>query len=191
MKAKGFTGFKNPNPLYKKVLNDYQEPKLTNTYTGLEPQRRNLVEQTLDLGIWMEMAEGRCKRAGDLKKQLEKDKARLLRRMETLDMDKILTDLPTWWEKNLPEELSYQEMEPSTSIQTLSEGRLGARHPINKPNTTPRCQEVYSQDQAIHTSTRKQAQVKEEKSEWYSHLTGLIGWWRRVEKEGEKEGWAG
>ena len=57
------------------------------------------MEQTLDLGIWMEMAEGRCKRAGDLIRQLENDKARLLRRME---MDKIL---PTWLKRNLPEEL--------------------------------------------------------------------------------------
>ena len=50
----------------------------------------------------MEMAEGRCKRAGDLIRQLENDKARLLRRMDTLEMDKILL---TWLERNLPEEL--------------------------------------------------------------------------------------
>jgi hypothetical protein len=110
--------------------------------------------------------------------------------METLDMDKILTDLPTWWEKNLPEELSNWEMEPYLIIQTISEGRLGARHPINKPNTTPRRKkvspDVSSQGQAIHTLTRNQVQVKEEKSDWYLHLTGLIGWWRRVEAEQTK-----
>ena len=76
-----------------------------------------------------------------------------------MDMDKILTDLPTWWEKNLSEELSNQEMEPSTIVQTLSEGRLGARHPINKPNTTPRRRNVSQEvsSQAIHTSTKKKA----------------------------------
>ena len=68
---------------------------------------------------------------------------------------------------------------------------MGARHPINKPNTTPWLrnvsQEVSSQTiQGIHTSTRMKFQAKGERSDWFSHLTGLIGWWRRVESEQEK-----
>ena len=84
-----------------------------------------------------------------------------------MEMDKILTDLPT------------------------NDGRLGARHPINEPNSKPRLRnvsrEVSSQtSQAIHTSTRKKVPAKGEKSDWFSHLTGLTGWWRRVEAEQQK-----
>ena len=43
--------------------------------------------------------------------------------------------------------------------------KLGARHPITTPIT-----------QITNHST------------WPDHMTGLVGWWRRVERDGESKG---
>ena len=43
--------------------------------------------------------------------------------------------------------------------------QLGARHPITKPTT-----------RVTNNST------------WPDHMTGLVGWWRRVERDGVNEG---
>ena len=43
--------------------------------------------------------------------------------------------------------------------------KLGARHPITTPTT-----------KVTNHST------------WPDHMTGLVGWWRRVKRDGEKEG---
>ena len=42
----------------------------------------------------MVMAEGMCQRAGNLRKGLEADKLRLYKRLETLNLDLIISDLP-------------------------------------------------------------------------------------------------
>ena len=45
---------------------------------------------------------GVCVRAGKLSKQLEKDKMRMIRRMETFEQDRILEDIHTIWEEIYP-----------------------------------------------------------------------------------------
>ena len=101
------------------------------------------------------------------------------RKMETLELDQILAHLPSWWNRNLPEESSHH---------TSNYGTLGARHPIKKPNTTPPQRNVFQAmvNQDNHKSPSEKVRVKGEKNDWYSHLTGLIGWWRRVEIEHTK-----
>ena len=70
---------------------------------------------------------------------------------------------------------------PSTDIQP-DEG-LGARHPIKKPNTRPdRSRSVQVGDRSGQKNRGRA--VPNPKKHWYEHLTGYIGWWRRVEKEG-------
>ena len=46
-----------------------------------------------DLGICLERMEGICLRAGRLRKHLEFDKMRMVRRMDTLEQDNILMDI--------------------------------------------------------------------------------------------------
>ena len=46
-----------------------------------------------DLGIYLERMEGICMRAGRLRKQLEVDTMRMVRRMDTLEQDNNLMDI--------------------------------------------------------------------------------------------------
>ena len=46
---------------------------------------------------WWNWAEERCIRAGKLRARLENDRRRVLRRMESRDLDMILEDGPEWW----------------------------------------------------------------------------------------------
>ena len=54
------------------------------------------------LGDWLLMMEETCLRAGKLREYLEKDKQRVLRRMETMEEDRILTNIQPMWEEKLP-----------------------------------------------------------------------------------------
>ena len=59
---------------------------------GSHPEQEDNLEY--EVGQWMVMAEGMCQRAGHLRKGLEADKLRLYRRLETLNLDLIISDLP-------------------------------------------------------------------------------------------------
>ena len=69
-------------------------------------------------------------RAGKLRKQLEKDKLRTIRRMETLEQDMILVDIHTIWEEIYPpwDGLTGESLPDGKSAQ-------GAGHPITTPHT--------------------------------------------------------
>ena len=71
--------------------------------------------------------EGMCLRGGNFRKRLEKDNERVIRMMSNLEQEKILQETQAWWSIRQEEESEDPHMD---------EG-LGARHPINKPNTTP------------------------------------------------------
>ena len=43
------------------------------------------------------MIEGGCLKAGILRRRLDNDRARVLRRMEVMDIDRILSDSQGWW----------------------------------------------------------------------------------------------
>ena len=62
---------------------------------------------------------------------------------------------------------------------------LWARHPINKPNSSPdrhRCVQV--EDPRV---VKAKKAVPTPKRTWYEHLTGYVGWWRQIEKEASKK----
>ena len=82
----------------------------------------------IDLGVWLDAAEGICLRAGNLRSRLERDGRRVVRMMASLEQDKPILDIRNLWKMKLEEEREYTHLEVE----------LGARHPINKPNTTPR-----------------------------------------------------
>ena len=175
-----------------KMTGRYQGPVQPDLNRGKEPQHRQLVEDGMDLGLWWEVSEGMCQRAGRLKKILELDKQRVLRRMETLELDRIISDLPAWWK--------------------IHDGgrELGGRHPIKKPSRSPnrddtvtRCaggaggqQECVDSREGTDCNTGPAKITKNTAKHnltgsrttmsWYSHLTGLVGWWRRVEHEQTK-----
>ena len=49
-------------------------------------------EETLDVSGWWRMAEGMCTRAGNLRNQLEKETARVLRKTEVMELDGVMSD---------------------------------------------------------------------------------------------------
>ena len=94
-------------------------------------RRMSLEAEVWDLADWWRLAEGMCLRAGKLRRRICLDKARVLRMMETNNMDRILSETPAWWnmvmawtgsDSSLVEEPSYQEKHP-TSLQDIEEGR--------------------------------------------------------------------
>ena len=146
---------------------------------------RDMVED-VDLGTWLEGMEKSCLSAGKLRSALNYDKQRVLRRMETLDLDNILTDIQPWLSLEVPILRSTPSNHQDCPVKTTGEGR-GARHPINKPNSTPRQLEVGTVPEKINprsisptsvnnTHTRKKPSSRGEKSDWFQHLTGLVGW---------------
>ena len=60
-------------------------------------RRMSLETEVWDLAVWWRLAEGMCLRAGKLKRRICLDKARVLRMMETYNMDRILSETPAWW----------------------------------------------------------------------------------------------
>ena len=124
-----------------------------------------------------------------LKARMEKDRHRVLRLMEVRRMEEVLKDGPDWWpmavawpggemsevvdntddaddteaaKSKAGQDDVTKDTTPSQGAKTV---KLGARHPIITPNT-----------RVTNHST------------WPEHLTGLVGWWRRVEQEGKREG---
>ena len=55
---------------------------------------------------------------------------------------------------------------------------------VQQPHGVPDTQ-VPQGDPSIH---QEEKIVHHQQKPWSSSMTGLVGWWRRVEKEGEKEG---
>jgi hypothetical protein len=170
------------------------------------------VVEVYDLSDWWERTEGICIRAGNLKTRLDRDKNRVLRWMETKVIDEVLKDGPNWWLmtiawaggdpnqhqvgtmgarypiKNTPNsrapgqasqppswmediEDPFIDLAEETNTKEAKTGEQGARHPITTPNTRV---------------TDQPSLIKGRKL-WSDHLTGLVGWWRRVELEGRKE----
>jgi hypothetical protein len=95
-------------------------------------------DQDLDLGLWLRIGEERCTRAGNLRNRLAEDNLRVLRKMSE-------------WNKKYPFKESRlvecvnfkttERVEPNpdqddrlATDDSLEDG-LGARHPINQPNT--------------------------------------------------------
>ena len=158
-----------------------------------------------DLGICLAMMEGVCARAGKLRKQLEKDKLRMIRRMETFEQDRILADIHT-----ILEEI-YPPLGGNTG-ESLPDGKSaqGAGHPITTPHTRDPLAE--KGDKMICTGSENEnednpvpgGRKSEERSTssekdsvpcgrktalkpWCETMVGLVGWWRRVELEASKE----
>ena len=158
-----------------------------------------------------------------MKRLLEENRARTVRRMETYNLDSVLLDLRDWWTRmgdssmiprqsaqgaghqsgigsgnsselgmenrtvpnadvaiGLPTGKDRRSV-PSTDIQPDEE--LGARHPVNKPNTRPDRSRSVQVGNRSEQNSRGRA-VPNPKKHWYEHLTGYIGWGRRVDKEG-------
>ena len=78
-------------------------------------KRMSLEAEVWDLADWWTLAEGMCLRAGKLKRRICLDKARVLRMMETYNMDRILSEkhqpggtwpwlglrvTPAWWKSH-------------------------------------------------------------------------------------------
>ena len=69
-----------------------QQPTTAALNTG-EESGGGQEEMADDLGICLERMEGICLRAGRLRKHLEFDNMKMVRRMETLEQDNILMDI--------------------------------------------------------------------------------------------------
>ena len=83
---------------------------------------------------------------------------------------------------------------PEKQVSCAPEVRRGARHPINKSNSTPWQQggwhqhaggQDWREEQNQHAG--KQNTSGGGRSDWSVHMTGLIGWKRRVENDQSKQ----
>jgi hypothetical protein len=84
----------------------------------------NLYDQ-IDLGGWLERTEQQCRRVGEFHRLVKENEMRTLRRMETLGIDKVLMDLPYWWDRMTgapPTSGMSQDKELPTSGQKMDQG---------------------------------------------------------------------
>ena len=118
-----------------------------------ELKRMEIADEVYDLENWWKWAEGICMRVGKLKARLEKDRHRVLRLMEVRRMEEVLEDGPGWWpmaiawaggdvsevadDVEAAKSKAGQDDEPkdTTPSQGAKTVKLGARHPINTPDT--------------------------------------------------------
>ena len=61
----------------------------------------------IDIGTWMDSAEGICMRAGNLKSRLGRDDNRVARMIDNLEQNKPLLDIKNLWKLEVREE--YEE----------------------------------------------------------------------------------
>ena len=150
-------------------LEDLSQPKIEpllkrRRLAPFRPINRNK-EEEMELGKWLEKAEQRCLRVGMLRERIEKEKTEVLKRME-----------------------EYRKRETSKHVEINS--GTGNHAPSELEDTTT-TQQTSSPEEDYHTpeiktnvpsGTRKHASTGIGGN--YT-LLGLIGWWRRVEKEEE------
>ena len=60
-------------------------------------RRMSWESEVLDLAGCLRLAEEMCLRAGKLRRRICLDQARVLRKMETYSMDRIISETPAWW----------------------------------------------------------------------------------------------
>ena len=76
---------------------DYTLPEGWKTTAPYKRLRRMPPEdEIMDMAEWWNMAEGMCMRAGILRRRLDKDTARVLKRMNVMNIDRILSDKQDW-----------------------------------------------------------------------------------------------
>jgi hypothetical protein len=147
--------------------------------------------------------------------------------MTNLEQDRTLLEIRNLWEIELGEENEDTHLEerlgarhpinkPNTTPRQMDAtpmkintvpginkqatcvtgGGRGARHPVNKPNSTPRQLEGQHQhaggqdgrgEQHQHAGKPNTSFGVGGRSDWSLHLTGLVGWWRRVENAHTKQ----
>jgi hypothetical protein len=144
-------------------------------------------EETLDVSGWWRMAEGRSARTGILSNQLEKEKARVLRRMEVMELERIISDSQGWWIRSLA--WAGIETPPQYPKTINASGSYQDQNIREVPLST-----IQQEEQAPLTSIHQEEQAHQisiqQEILWSDKLVGYVGWWRMVEKEGEKEGLA-
>jgi hypothetical protein len=128
-------GWRKPDQPRKKqrMSRESQEPACLNLIRGWDSGHRQVEKDDMDIGYCLTVMEGICQRAGVLMKKLEHDKRRVLRRMESLEHDTIISDLPSLWEAET-EELPEGRRE---SVEFVHEDRnsLVAGHPRKTPHS--------------------------------------------------------
>ena len=131
-----------------------------------------------DLTRWWADSEGRCIRAGNLNRLLTYNKQRVLRRMSTLAQDNLYMDVKKWmvnaliwagWKEDQLGGVGWQQAGAEDSYKELTEPAATVPH-----ESSPQA------DMSNHNKNKKT-------KAWSDHLTGLVGWWRRLESNQEKE----
>ena len=90
------------------------------------------VEEELEMAGWWEMMEGRCVRAGNLKRRLENDRKSVLERMENRNEDALMESLGARHpSKNTP---NSRALDQHSDFEIVNDG-VGARYTIITPNT--------------------------------------------------------
>jgi hypothetical protein len=122
----------------QKTIAKRQRPELVSGLRGwMEGKEKKLrrmesEEQDFEMAGWWEMMEGRCVRAGNLKRRLENDKKRVLKRMESRKEDALMESLGARHpSKNTPKSRALCH---HSDFGVVKDG-VGARYPIITPNT--------------------------------------------------------
>ena len=171
-----------------------QEPATPTLHTG-EESGGGQEEMADDLGICLERMEGMCMRAGRLRKQLEFDKMRMVRRMDTLEQDNILMDIHNILDEQQPGvedgggahiEVAADQMMDDPVPEGRKTGKMILPRKRKEEIEIPDAGKVLGAKYPITTlHTRAPLTGKHEKP-WYESMVGLVGWWRRVELESSR-----
>ena len=137
---------------------------------GKEKKMRRMEseEQDFEMAGWWEMMEGRCVRAGNLKRRLENDKKTVLKRMESRKEDALMESLGARHpSKNTP---NSRALGQHSDFGVVKDG-VGARYPIITPNT--RVSDQFSSTNGLINCDTGSGQVKAThlQTDSSSHLT--------------------
>jgi hypothetical protein len=153
----------NNQPDGRSILDALKKKRRNDLELESRSKRRRLEtgNDEVDIGLFLKTAEERCLRAGQLSNYLRLDKLRMLRRMECLGMDRILADLPAWWNMH-----GMQDQDTPYQIKTATPDECSTG-------------KVVAEKAGKTSGNKNNVPIYK--------LVGLTGWWRRQEKEGLKE----
>ena len=195
----------------------HRRPKRPRTPDGVDPANKRMKtflqagkppgDTDLDLGNWLEKAEARCQRAGDLKKKLMEEKAMVLEKMNaniaTSSHEEEKTDaeqIPSsQGEDNqhagrgtsLPSSLQEHQTVGESKVNLIKDAvstdfEVGNKASGSGPGVSTPTKKILppsNHPTLTQDERNKRRERKRKKDRGYLCLTSLPAWWSRVEKE--------
>ena len=153
----------------------------------------NPTDTDINIKLFLEVAEGMCLRVGQLKTMLKHDLQRMERRWACWKMDEIVMDTPSWWNRMGDQELQQAVHDVDEVEQHPPPCQEASSRSPPPSNTNEESRQAGTTSPTIRKIAEGWRKEKDEKAEsnkrmeisW--NMVGLVGWWRRVERENLKQ----